>query len=408
MEPFQRCLIHLNADSLSAKIRCHPGIEPILSEELNHHNLRHKPIKNGMSLSSVTVDQLMSCCLHLGSASQIYLVLLPAYKARGWDEMLRKIRKMDWQYILSPNVKISVKAKSSKSKLYHTKGIEERIQATVQEAMGTHSQDAHEIELSASLYRDHLELSMAAYTEPLHKRGYRQQGGKAPLREDLAYTMLWKAGLRPGSSKSQTIIDPFCGSGTIAIEAASILDRRPPGRLKNCPWRGTKLFRDDDWLQLQRDFLPLNGTPDSSVLVYASDRDEGAIKRAKSNARTAGVNIDLQCCAFSSHPLLQTKTPPQNDRTLLISNLPFGQRTTISRPVSGGSSKIDPMIRIYQQLHKMLVDRSKLQSISVAILSNNHKLFQSVFPADIPLRFNLGAIPTFLGTTVFAINEKCQ
>ncbi len=171
-------------------------------------------------------------------------------------------------------------------------------------------------------------LSIDTSDTPLHRRGYRLDGAKAPLREDLAFAMLRAAGFVKGMS----LLDPFCGAGTIAIEAASMAAGLPPGRLRPPPLRGLALADDAAWQKL---LANLPSAPDRTSIgsrIAGSDRDKGAIAAAIENARRAGVEhaIEFTCCAVSATPWLSDPSlAPAN--LLVATNPPYGRRVASGR-----------------------------------------------------------------------------
>jgi 23S rRNA G2445 N2-methylase RlmL len=195
--------------------------------------------------------------------------------------------------------------------------------------------------------KDQVEIFLYTSQNPLHQRGYRLETVKAPLREDIAYAMLWSAGWRPffrGVHKGtvgdprrfKTLFDPFCGSGTIAIEAAAIMAQIPPGRLRPAPFTGTSLEDGDRWSQMLKERCADRPSRKCNVTssIAAADRDIGAVKATKSNAERAGVLdlLDIRHSALSSHPWWEA--PDEVTRpTLIVTNPPFGKRISPSKKI---------------------------------------------------------------------------
>jgi putative N6-adenine-specific DNA methylase len=164
------------------------------------------------------------------------------------------------------------------------------------------------------LAEDKCTVSVDSSGTLLHKRGYRQAVAKAPLRETLAAAML----LASGWDRSATLLDPFCGSGTIPIEAAMLALGIPPGlnrRFSFMDWPG---FDKPLWQSILSQTSP---RPELHPLIQASDRDAGAIKCAQANAERAGVSeyIDFQCQAVSS-------IQPPSGAGWVVTNPPYGLR----------------------------------------------------------------------------------
>ncbi|VEU34975.1 unnamed protein product [Pseudo-nitzschia multistriata] len=339
-----------------------------------------------------TIDDLFRCCLYLGSASQVRL-RLASFSARGLPELKRKTAKVPWNEICSvdsvTNGTIDVRVVSSKSKLYHTGAIRERILQSINhhfglpnETFGTKhgrrkgkshkaskikDRPAHDsfpaVLLDVHVSYDHVEIFLNAFPLPLHERGYRQQLAKAPLREDIAFSMLLTAGWKPSWSLGnettqdnewQGLVDPFCGSGTIAIEGAAMMLGLPPGRFRyHSPFRGTLLQNSKKWsTEVQQSIaaaaVKKHELGDNSFSISASDRDSGAVEATKANAERAGV---LEAIHVENAPLSDQRwfgTPSEAPHSLLIvTNPPFGKRVS-----SKSTSSTKGLLPLYQSLGK--------------------------------------------------------
>jgi len=208
---------------------------------------------------------------------------------------------------------------------------------------------------------------------------------KAPLREDLVYATLYSSGLTLNNNtntndESLLVIDPFCGSGTIAIEAASTLCKLPPGRLRSTPLLGTTLYNPTLWSSMvQQATNDNNNITDNKIKIMASDRDKGAIDACKQNAINANVNqyIHFQHLSFSqcfdtikkdqlnyfSHDDNNdndNKTQAEEKQTKLlirvITNPPYGIRTRASSSNKNkkSTSASIVMLEMYQKFGYMV------------------------------------------------------
>jgi putative N6-adenine-specific DNA methylase len=180
----------------------------------------------------------------------------------------------------------------------------------------THRPDESSQLILARLDHDELVISLDSSGELLHQRGYRLATAKAPLRETLAAAML----LGAGWDGSTPLIDPFCGSGTIPIEAALIARRIPPGWLRRFAFELWPGFEPAAWQRVKARAAGeiLSGAP---ALILGSDRDQGAIAAAATNAERAGVSADIQfvCQALS-------RVNPPTPSGWLVTNPPYGVR----------------------------------------------------------------------------------
>ena len=400
----------------SVFISCLPGLEQLLIKEVEYLRDRwlsddRKKGKNsirddqphvlpgGVKLTVPSLKHLYLLHLYVGTASHIYLRLNednfdglpPLFRARGFPELQRKVKDMiisqRWDEWLTTNssgnvldgkenavCNIQVHVTTSKSKLMHTKAIEERVKETIGQIITNATTDninesdsASCIRLMVRIDRDVVQLSLDSSQTPLHRRGYRLRPHKAPLREDLAYALLMAGGLMPcwnlqphfltgdysfGPEKQKqkmTLFDPFCGSGTIAIEGASLQMGLPPGRFRPPPLEGTGFCNPSLWEEMKSKALSVSRK--HSLQVAAGDIDQKALDAAKSNARRAGVDgcIDFVKGSFVLHPLLKDPKGENASRSVLIvANPPYGKRLSLS------SSHKTTQSNIYRKLAKAI------------------------------------------------------
>jgi putative N6-adenine-specific DNA methylase len=366
--PVRSIHIKVAADPLKMEslVTCLPGLERTLSLELSNLGIAHQSISQGARFLKPTLPALFKSNLHLGSASNILIRCGASFSARGMAELRRKTTKLPWDTVLgSPQVRLRAKISTSKSKLFHSAGIEGRVVAGVYEALGytipsdretveypsTVSNDDPLVHLDVQIIRDQVTIWIYASETPLHRRGYRFETSKAPLREDLAYAMLYHAGWRAFNDRRHDILlDPLCGSGTIAIEGAAIVGGLAPGRLRSPPWLATAFEN----LELHQELLS-NTLPHfpSETTVFASDRDTGAIEATTANAKRAGVLefVDIRECALTAHPLW-SQIGEQN--LLVVTNPPFGKRVS---KTSKNDTATSPLLPLYQSIRNLTMSR---------------------------------------------------
>jgi len=169
--------------------------------------------------------------------------------------------------------------------------------------------------VTVRLVRDHCTISIDTSGSLLHRRGYRLETAKAPLRETLAAGLLLASGWDPACP----LLDPFCGSGTIPIEAALLARRIAPGKMRRfafMDWPNYEATRWHDHLA-RATALELPG----SGMIQASDRDAGAVRIAQANAERAGVSGDIQ---FDCHAVSAVQPPPGPG--WVVTNPPYGLR----------------------------------------------------------------------------------
>ena len=403
-------------------VSCLAGLETFLSEELTALGIEHVVTGHGATISHpTTVNDLLRCHLYLGTASNVFLRCGAPFTARHLAELRRKVELLPWSQLLwrNRNLQFQVKVTSSKSRLMHTTAIRERVVQGIDKALGRDDekeepvvtekaqQDGPVVRLSIQVIRDQVQISIDTSLTPLHQRAYRLETARAPLREDLAFAFLWSAGWKPAwtgdkqqEKMSKTVpvhtsfLDPFCGAGTIAIEAAAIAAGLAPGRLRPAPLEGTHLYSPRLWKQLvMKSMTDSARIGSSTVQIKASDRVEGCIAAAQSNAKRAGVldMIDFATTPFSSHQWLENPATAPS-KMLLASNLPFGRRIKTT-----SNDKTYPKLPLYQTLAHRLTKMSDAGNSAAAILlTNDPRLVrQAGFPNDVKTAFSAkhGGIP---------------
>jgi len=259
-------------------------------------------------------------------------VRLATFQARGFAELERHAARVEWARVVPVGGAVHFRVTSRKSRLYHQEAIAERLERVVLGTVGGTSAvrapaaaEALEDDVAqlpgvqrfvVRVFRDEVTISADASGALLHLRGWRQAVAKAPLRETLAAAML--LGVEWGGAIP--LCDPFCGSGTIAIEAAQLARRMAPGRMRR--------FAVEAWpsigsgvVDAVRAAARREELPAATVTVVGSDRDEGAIRAARANAERAGVAGDVEFVRRTVSELPAAEGPG-----LVACNPPYGVR----------------------------------------------------------------------------------
>ena len=285
---------------------------------------------------------LMRANLRLRTASRV-LVRVTEFHATAFHELEKRAKGIEWDRWLAPGVTPEFRVTARKSKLYHSDAIAERLtrsvpRATRQEAVGSQLTAVSSQLFVVRAERDHFTVSADSSGELLHRRGYRLETAKAPLRETLAAALL----LASEWSGDEALIDPFCGSGTIPIEGALIARRLAPGRHRDFAFTRWPRFDAAGWRALLAD-ADAEALASAPARIAGSDRDAGAVQSARANADRAGVAGDI---AFSVGAVSSARPPAASGRGLVATNPPYGKR--IGR--AGGRDVRD----VYAQLGNVL------------------------------------------------------
>ncbi len=312
-----------------------PGLEPFAMRELAGLGIaaQAEAVDEGEEGGGVAfeggLDALYRANLHLRTASRV-LVRLGDFYAAGFPELRKKAARLPWESYLAPGGRLAVRVTCHKSKLYHSGAVAERIAAAAGDRLGKPPEAARFDESApplpqlvvVRLLHDHCTISVDSSGALLHRRGYRLETAKAPLRETLAAAMLFASGW--AENPSAPLLDPFCGSGTIAIEAALMARRAAPGKQRRFAFMDWPGYDDARWQALLAQ-AAANERPAPGV-IQASDRDAGAVRTAQANAERAGVAGEIQ---FDCRAVSGIQPPPGPG--WVVTNPPYGVRISPGR-----------------------------------------------------------------------------
>jgi putative N6-adenine-specific DNA methylase len=327
--------------------------------------------------------------LHLRTASRVLARLGNFFHATTFPELQKRASRLPWERFLTPGQPITMRVTCHNSKLYHSDAVGRSVCAGLAERMGQASAlvradeqaDGHTPQLvTVRLLDDKCTVSVDSSGDLLYKRGYRQAVAKAPLRETLAAALL----MASGWDQTTPLLDPFCGSGTIPIEAAMMALDIPPGLNRRFGFMDWPNYDEGLWLSIKNKVQP--GSSSIQPIILASDRDAGAIKMAQENAERAGVqnSIEFKCQAVSSI------TPPLSSGWV-VTNPPYGMR------ISEGKD----LRNLYAQFGNVL--RKQCPGWQVAVLCNDRVLLgQMHLDMDTSLGFVNGGIPVRVARGIVA------
>ncbi len=326
-----------------------PGLETITAQEL--HVLFDSPDPGGSSpqiLPAVPggvpfksdLAGLYRANLHLRTASRILARLGNFFRAITFSELQARAARLPWERFLSPGQPVALRVTCHHSKLYHSDAVLRSVAAGLADRLGKPSPILKVDEDPAQppqlvvvrIANDICTISLDSSGELLHRRGYRLAVARAPLRETLAAAVL----LASGWDCHSPLLDPFCGSGTLPIEAALLALGIPPGinrRFAFMDWPGY------EYGEFKRLLPVLSGSAQVPILL-ASDRDAGAVRMAMENAARAGVGewIDFKCQAISSI------TPPTCPGWV-VTNPPYGLRVSAGKDLRDLYARFGDVLR---------------------------------------------------------------
>ena len=304
-------------DSFEIFLSTQPGLEALLLDEVIERGFqRPKAVGGGVSIWGDWND-VWRANLTLRGASKV-LARIGEFRAFHLAQLDKRSRKFPWNNTLMPGHTVKVEVVTNrKSKIYHAGAAIERIERAIHEEFGANiatSMDEADIIIKTRIDDNNVRLSVDTSGVGLHKRGYKQAMGKAPLRETMAALALRGCGY----SGNETVLDPMCGSGTFLIEAAQISRNLMAGRDRSFAFERLASY-DSTAVQSLKDNWSIG---DSGQKFYGSDRNVNVIGFSKDNAQRGDV-ADL--CEFTPLPLSKIERP-EGPPGLVITNPPYGAR----------------------------------------------------------------------------------
>jgi putative N6-adenine-specific DNA methylase len=264
------------------------------------------------------------------------------FEARDFAKLRRLGARLPWRSFVPEGAKIAVRASASKSRLYHTGAIAENLLLAVRDAVPSAREAAKDedpdVVLLARVVDDRFTISVDASGERLHRRGARTEAGAAPLRETLAAGLLALADWSP----SLALVDPMCGTGAIAIEAAMQAADRAPGLERAFAIEQWPVFDAKAAAVLRDEALSRARTASDPPAIFASDRDARAIDSARRNAARAGVDERITFTCRAAADVLAPATTG-----LVVTNPPYGRRLGDARAAARGYRDLGLALRAH-------------------------------------------------------------
>lgn len=302
---------------------CHFGLEAVLKKEITNLGYDIIRVEDGRVTFAGDEEAVCRCNIFLRTAERV-LIKVGSFQATSFEELFQGTKELPWEEYIPENGKFWVtKAASVKSKLFSPSDIQSIMKKAMVERLKTvyhtswFQEDGESFPVRAFLLKDEVTVSLDTTGESLHKRGYRKLTAKAPIAENLAAALIM---LTPWN-KTRILVDPFCGSGTIPIEAAMMAAGMAPGMNRS--------FLSEDWKHISpkkmwydaideaNDLLDLSAAPD----IQGYDIDDKMVEIARENAKLAGVekmiHFQRREVAALSHP---------KKYGFLITNPPYGER----------------------------------------------------------------------------------
>ena len=306
---------------------CPLGMEMVAAAEMRSHGLQVRSVEPncGAVEWSGTLNDVMRANLLLRTVERVTL-RLDTFRATHFAQLRGKTADLPWEHWVKPGRPVCFRVSADTSKLYHERAIAERVEGGMADRMGgvvrtvRHSEETEgegAQMIHVRMHKDDCTLSLDTSGARLHRRGYRLAIGKAPLRETLAAALIRHSGWDPATP----FADPFCGSGTLPIEAALLARNIAPGLNRKFAFEDWTLFEAGPWKEMIA--AARAAIKPTGPLIFASDRDAGAVESAKANAERAGVGADIR---FEHKSVSDFAPPPDAPPGLILTNPPYGFR----------------------------------------------------------------------------------
>lgn len=326
------------------------GIEGILKNEIMLLGMMVDQVEPGYVIYEGKDDDFILSNLSLRTADRVFLIL-DEFRAETFDELFDSLVEYPFEDLLGEDANVIVNAKSYQSELFSLRNIQQISKKAIMTRLGR-VYGLNELPETGPTYpvmiridRNLVRVLLDTSGEPLHRRGYRISGKLAPIRENLAASLV----LMSRFFGKGPFIDPMCGSGTIAIEAAMIARDIPPGHQRS--------FIFEDWFETNRaeiqEELMSRVKPEAEFPIQGFDIDPAAIRLAVKNAKSAGVYRDIELAQGD----VKDFTTEQIGGTI-VTNAPYGARMGSDKEV--------------QELESALVDRLlSLETFRLGLLLGN-------------------------------------
>jgi len=311
------------------------GLEAVVSRELKTLGFEDLRSEDGRVHFSGETDAIVRANLWLRSADRVVLQM-GEFTALDFGELFDRTRDLPWEQWLPRDAEFPVTGRSAKSQLHSVpdcqrivkKAIVERLRSVYEVDWFEETGPLYPIEVS--VLKDNVTLTIDTSGSGLNKRGYRKLTAKAPLRETLAAALVQLSVWHP----DRPFVDPFCGSGTIPIEAALIATNRAPGLNRSFACTDWPQISESVWEQAKEEARDLV-KPNPEEILIGTDVDSEVLSMARYHANRAGVGEAIH---FQQRPFSELSS--QKKFGCVITNPPYGERM-------GETDEID---RLYESM----------------------------------------------------------
>ena len=357
-----------------------PGMEQLAAAELSELGCQvGEPVRGGVPFEGSLRDAYR---VNLWGRGLVRVRLqIGEVKARAFPELFKGAARLDWSAYLTAGRAIDVQATASRSRLNHTRRLAETVQEAIASKIDVQAGAGDEAQrVLVRMHNNVAAVSVDMSGDRLHRRGYREETGRAPLRESMAAALLRWAGWRG----EEPLVDPMCGSGTFPIEAALIAAGRAPGLGRAFPFEAWPVLNQRHWQALVAEAQEAEQREAALPLLVGYDRDERAVAVARRNAERANCQAALR---LERRPIAELAPPEGASPGLVICNPPYGERI----------GSMNALLEVHRDLGRAL---RAFQGWRVVVLTTQRPLYDAVRaelgrPRAQVLRFQHGGLKVF-------------
>ena len=364
-------------------VPCLLGLEKPIADELKRLGMANVAAENGRVYFTGNEADIAKANINLRVGERV-LIELGKFDARTFDELFEGTKALPWEMLIPKDGAFPVKGYSLNSKLFSVSDCQKIIKKAMVERLKSvyhidwFAETGAEYQVQFSIMKDIASLCIDTSGAALHKRGYRPAHNAAPLKETMAAAMVSLSRYRGRDD----FCDPFCGSGTIPIEAALIAKNRAPGLKRDFSAMNWSVIDRKLWAEAREAAMAKEFNGDYNIV--GSDIDPKAIEIAKENARRAGV---LDVVRFEVADA--TKFDRKTERGVIVTNPPYGERIMEKQEAEG-------LYRAFGQVYRnsenwqlyLLSSHTEFERTFGAAADKKRKLYNGMIKCDLFMYLN--------------------
>lgn len=354
------------------------GLESVVKHELYDLGYDNLVVQDGRIKFNGDLRDVAILNLRLRCAERV-LIEVASFEAYSFEELFNSVNAIDWARWISKEGNFIINAKSYKSKLFSLSDIqrisEKAIIKSLQRtyAINRFEKTAERYSIEVAIRNDIVSVTIDTSGEGLHKRGYREASYKAPITETLAAAMVKLSYWNP----DRLLVDPFCGSGTILIEAAMIAKQIAPGLMRKFDFEKF-IFMDENLLKEEKARCYSEIDYDKKLEIIGSDISRKAIEIAKMNAEILGLEEDIR---FFVKDVRELDLP--DNYGVIITNPPYGIRI-------GEVEEVKELEQALRELYK------SLPTYSMYVISADENIEKNLGKSDKNRKLYNGGLRSYL------------